>query len=174
MIADFNHFRIIPWHPRFHWEKDTVEAGRRINVFHEDYPDYVEPTVALLQDHVKNYDNNGRVPLRMDTLDMINDATIQNVHHLIFGRDKENTYRTCNVRVGNHVPPDYSLVPKLMEQLHFRYRVKRFTLGNLLKWYVDFETIHPFLDGNGRVGGAIVAMLSFNCFPSRGHLTPGQ
>lgn len=30
---------------------------------------------------------------------------------------------------------------------------------DLVEWYTKFQTIHPFTDGNGRVGGIIVAVL---------------
>ena len=170
VIADFKHFRIIPWHPRFHWEKDLTEVGIKINLPHEDYPDYVYTTTKFLHTYVANFNNN-KAP---KTLGIINNTSIQNIHKFIFDKDKEHTYRTCNVRVGNHIPPYYEIVPKLMDQLYFKYSTEPLTLGNIIKWYVDFETIHPFLDGNGRVGGTIVAMLSFNCFPNKGYLTTGQ
>jgi fido (protein-threonine AMPylation protein) len=35
-------------------------------------------------------------------------------------------------------------------------------VDNYLAWYQQFETIHPFIDGNGRVGGVVIAVLSFN------------
>ena len=44
----------------------------------------------------------------------------------------------------------------------------------LLDWYSDFETIHPFQDGNGRVGGVVVAVYS-NLWSTEGkYLAPCQ
>ena len=33
-------------------------------------------------------------------------------------------------------------------------------IESLLIWYYRFEQIHPFQDGNGRVGGIVVAAIS--------------
>jgi Fic family protein len=68
------------------------------------------------------------------------------------------SYRNVNVGVGNkdgvsHVAPPYKFVPQLMKEL-FEW------LGNsdvhpLIKsgvFHYEFEFIHPFNDGNGRIG----------------------
>lgn len=56
-------------------------------------------------------------------------------------------YRKCAVRVGHHVPPPASEVPELMDNWWD-------DIGWLPPWrsHVEFESIHPFPDGNGRVG----------------------
>ncbi len=58
-----------------------------------------------------------------------------------------NSWRNVNVRVGMHIAPQHREVPDLMKRWH----------GNLdtmtpEEAYKEFELIHPFQDGNGRVG----------------------
>jgi Fic family protein len=50
---------------------------------------------------------------------------------------------------------------------------KAFFVNNeeeLVWWYMLFETIHPFQDGNGRVGGIVVAIMSYSLY--RKYLIP--
>ena len=60
-------------------------------------------------------------------------------------------YRQIMVRVGDHIPPEpwlamgqmYNLLAELMEHPETM---------DPIKTHVRFETIHPFVDGNGRTG----------------------
>ena len=69
-------------------------------------------------------------------------------------------YRTVEVRVGRHVAPGPSLVPSMMTEL-FNY-LERSDDTPLVKaaWgHIEFETVHPFADGNGRTGRALISKL---------------
>ncbi len=58
-------------------------------------------------------------------------------------------YRKCGVRVGSYIVPPHGKIKPLMTQF-----IKRFAEGNTdpLTMHYEFEKIHPFVDGNGRVG----------------------
>jgi Fic family protein len=67
-------------------------------------------------------------------------------------------------RPGNahFVPPPHQLVPECMGQLERFLHETRDGLPVLLRAalaHVQFETIHPFLDGNGRVGRLLITFL---------------
>lgn len=69
-----------------------------------------------------------------------------------------------DVRVGPHVPPrgGSEIVVQLGEILHDAHsNVSPYTV------HVDYETLHPFMDGNGRSGRALWAwmMLRQGCDP---------
>ena len=67
-------------------------------------------------------------------------------------------------RPGNatFVPPPHSAVPDCMAELERFLHTREDGLPLLLRAglaHVQFETIHPFLDGNGRVGRLLVTLL---------------
>ena len=67
-------------------------------------------------------------------------------------------------RPGNatFVPPPHSAVPDCMAELERFLHTREDGLPLLLRVglaHVQFETIHPFLDGNGRVGRLLVTLL---------------
>lgn len=59
--------------------------------------------------------------------------------------------RTCEVRVGNSIPPRAVDVPNLLADLLARQAELA-----PLDFYRQFELIHPFEDGNGRVGKVLL------------------
>ncbi|MCY3821574.1 MAG: Fic family protein [Gammaproteobacteria bacterium] len=65
-------------------------------------------------------------------------------------------------RLGNavFVPPPHSEVPNCMAALERFLNEREFpALIRAALAHVQFETIHPFLDGNGRVGRLLIALL---------------
>ena len=74
-------------------------------------------------------------------------------------------YRTQNVMIvgSQHRPPAFESVPKEMSKLH--YYLTRISMGEFhnespivlaAMVHLMFEKIHPFIDGNGRVGRALM------------------
>jgi Fic family protein len=61
----------------------------------------------------------------------------------------KGTWRNCWVGVGGHTCPDPLEVPELMDNW-----IQLFNHHSLLpkELHIAFEKIHPFVDGNGRVG----------------------
>ncbi len=73
-------------------------------------------------------------------------------------------YRQQSVRVGNLVPPQANNIPELMSQLE-KYINEESDLPLLIQAglvHVQFETIHPFLDGNGRIGRLLIVLMLIN------------
>lgn len=52
------------------------------------------------------------------------------------------------VRVGDYAPPHYTMVDSLLSE----WIKKANKLGDPKQDHIEFEKIHPFVDGNGRMG----------------------
>jgi len=78
-------------------------------------------------------------------------------------------YRTVQVRIGMHFPPKLQDVHKQMTSLLRWYSKNKNKLHPLVTasyFYTEFERIHPFVDGNGRVGRLLMNfILHKNKFP---------
>ncbi|GBR75070.1 protein Fic family, partial [Candidatus Termititenax aidoneus] len=62
------------------------------------------------------------------------------------------------VRVGGHVGANPRFASGLMQKLVEKYRTddKLYFLDKIAWFHAEFETIHPFCDGNGRMGRALI------------------
>ena len=62
------------------------------------------------------------------------------------------------VRVGTHIAPAPEHVESMMDHLLIEYSsdLSSYFLDRIARFHLDFETIHPFCDGNGRLGRVII------------------
>jgi Fic family protein len=68
------------------------------------------------------------------------------------------------VRVGNHLGANPTFVPILMQELVDNYNQNKISyfLDAVAHFHAEFETIHPFVDGNGRIGRVIINLQLMN------------
>ncbi len=98
----------------------------------------------------------------------VSEEDILFLHRLFFEQiDSENAgrYRKKNVIITgtDYLPPDYQRVPALMkkhiENLNRDVKDKR-PLEHASDLHAEFESIHPFADGNGRIGRLLLSILA--------------
>ena len=76
----------------------------------------------------------------------------------VMDQGEAGRYRTMKVRVGDYLPPTPSMVSGLMFELLEWWNGRAAGLSPVLSsaiLHYRFEAIHPFADGNGRVGRAL-------------------
>ena len=68
------------------------------------------------------------------------------------------------VRVGNHSGANPQFVPTLMQELENNYNQNKtsYFLDAIAHFHAEFETIHPFVDGNGRIGRVLINLQLMN------------
>lgn len=159
------------WEPTFSWVETVHEAADKINSYHEDYPHRVEITERVIE---ASEDAANPPPEQVNML-IHQRVPVFGYHVTIFPDVPADLkhWREVMVRVGNHRPPPPDYLPGLMKSLDLLYP-RIIDIDTLKSWYEDFETIHPFQDGNGRVGSVVVAAYSHAFHPEKGYLTPDQ
>ncbi len=106
---------------------------------------------------VKETENHNKVFLEMlKGKKKITNNIILKWHREIFNETKPDIagrYRTYLVRVRNYVAPDWKeVIPRMNMLIEFISKSKLNPVELAARTHYKFETIHPFGDGNGRIG----------------------
>ena len=87
----------------------------------------------------------------------ISESIIKQIHSLVLAdkREDRGIYRRVPVRIlgAQHEPVQpYLIEPKMEQLLHDFAESKEHIVTKLARFHIEFEGIHPFIDGNGRTG----------------------
>ena len=116
--------------------KDHIEA-----VGHKEAFDYVS---ELVKDNIP-----------------ISESIIKQIHYLVIADKKEDrgVYRRVPVRImgaQHELVQPYLIEPKMEQLLHDFAESTEHIVTKLARFHIEFEGIHPFIDGNGRTGRLLV------------------
>lgn len=180
-----NEVKSSKWQPEFEWVDSIDECADRINSPHEDYPLGIQPTIqmiGLLKNekritwadacNIQSFLFRGKADIINAQIASYTGGYSKNHEWLLSLPNRYITIglRKKEVQIGAWIPPHPIFLQDLVDKIFpifltdtpfFHERQKQISSNiELIEWYKLFETIHPFEDLNGRVGGIIVAILS--------------
>lgn len=105
------------------------------------------------------------LPINTKNVLLLHQMLIGGINDKIAGRFREQSEY---VRVGTHIAPPPEQVERLVEELVATYESsdETYIIERIARFHLQFETIHPFVDGNGRMGRVLINLqLAKNNFP---------
>ncbi|MDR0946651.1 MAG: Fic family protein [Ruminococcus sp.] len=95
------------------------------------------------------------IMLYADKTTPLSESVIKNIHSLVLMDNPRyrGIWRDVPVRVGSHVAPQpYLIAPMIEKLLADNTNSNKHIIEKTAEFHLRFETIHPFIDGNGRTG----------------------
>ncbi len=109
--------------------------------------------LARVTGYIRTKSQEGEVD--KETILLLHQMLIGGINDQIAGR-----FRTKGeyVRVGTHIAPAPEHVERMIETTLVEYTSDHnsYFLDKIGKFHLEFETIHPFNDGNGRIGRVLI------------------
>jgi len=104
---------------------------------------------------VTEYLEHNQIELTLESVLLLHNMLLGGIDDLIAGRLRQNGEY---VRVGTHVAPAPEHLEFLLQDLlvTFSGNDDWYVIDNIAYFHVEFERIHPFVDGNGRIGRVLL------------------
>jgi len=121
---------------------------------HVSLPEVFEAkNLARVMDYVRNKVQEAE--LTKELILLLHQMLIGGINDGIAGRFRA---KGEHVRVGTHIAPAPEHVEEMMENILISYSsdLSSYFVDKISKFHLDFETIHPFNDGNGRIGRVLM------------------
>ncbi len=115
---------------------------------------YEAKNLARVIGYIRNKSNETEI--NRELILLLHQMLIGGIDDKIAGRFRgPNEY----VRVGTHIAPAPEHVERMIESIITEYTsdLSAYFLDKIAKFHLDFETIHPFCDGNGRIGRVLIS-----------------
>lgn len=126
-----------------------MEVSRNVSVREIFEAKNLATVFGYIKEKVKNNNINKELIL------LLHKMLISNINEDIAGRfRKQNEY----VRVGTHIASAPEHIEIMMDSLLSDYSTytEEYFIDRIAKFHLEFETIHPFCDGNGRIGRVLI------------------
>ena len=144
------------WNPSHTWVNTIDQAADNINRPHEDYPEFVSTTKNAIKTTIMWLKEGS---LKERDIRSIHQLCMDGNYKIVLGEWRKNLVTIQNEKDGDVIPAEPHEIPMMM--MSILPVEANMDEKEIVNWYKLFETIHPFSDGNGRVGGTIMAALSF-------------
>ncbi|HUD06680.1 MAG TPA: Fic family protein [Candidatus Saccharimonadales bacterium] len=124
------------------------EVGRKISVREL----FEAKNLARVTQHLQNKPN---IELNTENILLLHRMLIGGINDEIAGRLRG---RGEYVRVGTHIAPAPEHIEQLLENLLIDYKSADnvYPIDRIAHFHLEFERIHPFNDGNGRIGRVLL------------------
>ncbi len=109
--------------------------------------------LARVIEYIRKKSQEEEVSIKM--MLFLHEMLLGNIDESIAGRFRKlGEY----VRVGTHIAPAPEHIDLMIENFLLEYTSQHevYFLDRIAKFHLDFETLHPFNDGNGRIGRVII------------------